>query len=301
MSTIEERKTPQNQDEFFQKKKIFKNLSAVDIVAKFFKWLTLIVYLLIALLPMIWLAISSFKTNIEFQLSPFSLPAQWQFSNYMNAINMTGLPSLFLHSIIVAVMALVINLAVTTMASFVISREEFFGRKVLYNLIVAGVLVPIISLMVPYFTLIHRVGLYDTLWALGFTYASVNIPISIFLLTSFMRAIPKELEEAAIIDGASFIQRYTKIVFPLSKVGIVTAGTFIFIFAWNEFIFALLLTSSEAARTLQLGIRFFTSQFISDYTSMYAALVITIIPSIFIYIFFHEKIIRGLTSGAVKG
>ena len=117
----------------------------------------------------------------------------------------------------------------------------------------------------------------------------------------FMKTIPKELEEAAVIDGASFFQRFSKVIFPLSRVGMVTAGTFVFLFGWNEFIYALLLTSRIQSRTLQLGIRFFVSQFFTDYTSMFAAIVLTIIPSIAVYIFLHEKIIKGLTSGALKG
>jgi raffinose/stachyose/melibiose transport system permease protein len=116
-----------------------------------------------------------------------------------------------------------------------------------------------------------------------------------------MKSIPAELEEAAVIDGASFYQRFTLVIFPLSRIGLATAGTFVFLFSWNEFIYALLLTSSVRSRTLQLGIRFFTSQFFTDYTSMFAAIVLTIIPSILVYVFMHEKIIKGLTSGALKG
>jgi raffinose/stachyose/melibiose transport system permease protein len=155
--------------------------------------------------------------------------------------------------------------------------------------------------MVPYFRLISSLGLYDTLFGLIITYAAVSIPVSVFLIHGFMRSIPRELEEAAVIDGCSLAQRFTRVIFPLSRLGLVTAGTFVFLFSWNEFIYALLLTSSVKARTLQLGIRFFKSQFITDYTSMYAAIVLSIIPTIFVYILFHDKIIKGMTSGAVKG
>jgi raffinose/stachyose/melibiose transport system permease protein len=155
--------------------------------------------------------------------------------------------------------------------------------------------------MVPYFSLVTRLGLYNTRAALIMVYASVNIPVSIFLITSFMRSIPRELEEAAIIDGCSFVQRFTRIIFPLSQSGLVTAGTFCFIYAWNDFIMAILLTSSLETRTIQLGIRFFTSQFITDYTSMFAAVILTIIPSVGAYVMLHNRIISGLTAGAVKG
>jgi len=190
---------------------------------------------------------------------------------------------------------------VTSMAGFVFSRERFPFRQGLLNLILAGVLVPIIALMAPYFRLTNALGIYDSIWALIFTYTAINIPISTFLLYGFMRTLPRELEEAAIMDGTGFVGRYWRIILPLTKPGIVTAGTFVFLFSWNEFIYAMLLTSRPAVRTLQLGIRFFTSQFFTDYTSMFAAIVLTMLPTIIIYIVLHEQIIKGMTSGALKG
>jgi raffinose/stachyose/melibiose transport system permease protein len=255
----------------------------------------------VALFPLFWLALSSLKTNIELQASPFTLPAVVQWVNYANALKLAGLVGLFLHSILVAAGAVSLNLVVTSLAGFVLARETFRGRDAIHTLLTAGVLIPIISFMVPYFSVITKTGLYDKLTALMVVYAAINVPVSIFLVTSFMRSIPKELEEAAVIDGCSFFQRYSRVILPLARTGLVTSGTFCFIYAWNEFIMALLLTSSESSRTLQLGIRFFTSQFVTDYTSMYAAIVISIIPSILIYTTLHNKIISGLTAGAVKG
>jgi raffinose/stachyose/melibiose transport system permease protein len=271
------------------------------IAGKILVFSVLTFFFLIAAFPLLWLFISSLKTNLELQVSPFTLPKVLQWINYENALKMANLPSLFLHSIYVAFGAVLLNLLVTSMAGFVLAREQFRGRELIYTLLTAGVLVPIISFMVPYFTLITRLKLYDKLIALIIVYGSINIPVSIFLVTAFMRSIPKEMEEAAVIDGCSFLQRYTKIVLPLAQTGLVTAGTFCFIYAWNEFIMALLLTSSSASRTLQLGIRFFTSQFVTDYTSMYAAIMISIIPSIALYTMLHNRIISGLTAGAVKG
>lgn len=266
------------------------------------KWLILIFFLFVALYPLIWLLLASFKTNnLELQQNPFGFPEKWMFVNYYTAIVKAKLPALFIHSIIVAFSAVFVNLLVASMTSFVISREEFKGKNVLLTVLAAGILLPIISFMVPYFTIIQKMRLYDSLLALILVYSAINIPISVFLLTSFMDSIPRELEEAATIDGAGFVQRFTKIIVPLSQTGLATAGTFCFIYSWNEFIMALLLTSSESSRTLQLGIRFFTSQFVTNYTAMYAAIVITIVPSIIVYFIFHNKIISGLTAGAVKG
>ena len=265
------------------------------------KWLFLISLLLAALLPLVWLLISSLRTNLELQISPFGWPQKIQWINYLKALSMANLPRLFVNSILTAAVAVVLNLAVTSLGSFILAREQFRGRDVLYTILAAGVLIPVIAFMVPYFTLITRIKLYNTLFALMLVYAAVNIPVSTFLITVFMKSIPRELEEAAIIDGCGFASRFLRIIFPLSQSGLATAGTFCFIYAWNEFIQAMLLTNSLEARTIQLGIKFFTSQFITDYSSMYAAVVLSIIPSIGAYSFLHEKIIGGLTAGSVKG
>ncbi len=275
--------------------------AAVDIVAKTGKWIVLGFFLAFTFFPLLWLLVSSFKTDLELISRPFSLPEVWQFHNYINAFLLSDLHLLFLHSITVSFLSTGLNILVASMAAFVLSRFRFRLKNIILIVILAGVLIPIIALMVPYFKLIKSMGLYDTLLALIITYAAINLPISVFLLHGFMAGIPKELEEAGVIDGCSFWQRYSRIIFPLSKLGVVTAGTFVFLYSWNEFIYALLLTSSVRARTLQLGIRFFKSQFRYDYTSMFAAIVVTIIPSIVVYIIFHEKIIQGLTSGALKG
>ena len=271
------------------------------ILGKIAKWLVLGFFFAFTFLPLLWLLLSSFKTNLELQMKPFALPEVWQFANYIQAVSISGLPRLFLNSIIVSSVSTALAMLVTSMAGFVFARERFFFRQGLLNLILAGVLVPIIALMAPYFRLTNALGLYDTLWALVFTYAAINIPISTFLLYGFMRTLPKELEEAAIMDGTGFFGRYWRIILPLTKPGMVTAGTFVFLFSWNEFIYALLLTSRPAVRTLQLGIRFFTSQFFTDYTSMFAAIILTMLPTIIIYVVLHEQIIKGMTSGALKG
>ena len=278
-----------------------KTHTFVDIIAKTGKWFYIIFFLIMTLLPILWLIISSFKTNFEFETQPFSFPEVWQIQNYKNAVKMAGLGRLFLNSILVALFTTGLNTLVASMGAFAIARENFRFKDGILNIILAGVLIPIIALMVPYFKIVSGLHIYDSLGGLVLTYSAINIPISVFLIHGFMCSIPKELEEAAVIDGCSFSQRFTKIVFPLTKPGLVTAGTFVFIYCWNEFTYAMLLTSSESSRTLQLGIRFFRSQFVTDYTSMLAAIVITMIPTIFVYIFLHDKIISGLTSGAVKG
>jgi raffinose/stachyose/melibiose transport system permease protein len=275
--------------------------TVLSLITTLLKWVFLLFLLATALLPLVWLLLNSFKTNLELQVSPFSLPEKFSLENYRNAIALSSLPRLFLNSIIVAFGTVVLNLLVTSMAGFVLARETFKGKGLIHTLLTAGILIPIIAFMVPYFTLVTKLGLYDKLITLILVYSAINIPVSIFIITAFMKAIPREMEEAAIIDGCGFAQRFTKVIFPLARSGIVTAGTFCFIYAWNEFIMAMLLTSSLSARTIQLGIRFFTSQYISDYTGMFAAIVLSIVPSVIIYVLLHDRIISGLSSGAVKG
>lgn len=187
------------------------------------------------------------------------------------------------------------------MSAYCISRFRFKGREKFYGLFTAGILIPLNALMVPYFVIINKLGLYDTYGGMILLYTAIGIPMSTFLIRGLMDSIPMELEEAAYIDGCGFFARFWHIILPLSRTGIVTAATFEFLTCWNEFVFANLIVSSEKLRTIQVGIRYFTNQFSTDYVSMYAAIVISIIPSILGYVLFQEQIISGMTSGAVKG
>lgn len=268
---------------------------------RLFMWIVLIFFLLYTLVPMAWLFVSSLKTNTELMGDPFKLPAKWQIINYINAFQVSGLAILFMNSIIISLCATLLNIMTAAMASYVISRFDFKGKEIIFNTIVVGILVPINALMVPYFLIVNKIGVYDTRLGLVLVYASVGLPLSISIIRGFMNNIPGELEEAGIVDGCNFFQRFFKIVLPMSRTGLVTAATFQFIYSWNEFIYAMLLTSSQNVRTVQIGIRYFTNQFTTDYVSMYAAIIISIIPSVLGYIAFQDQIISGLTAGAVKG
>ena len=254
------------------------------------------------LFPLIWLVISSLKTNFEFLAgSPFALPARPQWVNYTNALTVAGLGRMLFNSVFVGMSATVVNIIVASMGAYCISRFRFKGREKIFTLFTAGILVPLNALMVPYFVIITKLGLINTYGGMILLYTAIGIPMSTFLIRGLMDSIPMELEEAAYIDGCGFYARFFHIILPLSRTGIVTAATFEFLTCWNEFVFANLLVSSEKLRTIQVGIRYFTNQFSTDYVSMYAAIVISIVPSIIGYILFQEQIIAGMTSGAVKG
>ena len=273
-----------------------------ELILAVFRWFLIIFFAVYTLFPLIWLFISSLKTNYEFlALSPFTLPEVPQWQNYLNALTVAGLGRMLLNSVIVGVCATVFNVVVASMGAYCISRFRFNGREKIFTLFTAGILVPLNALMVPYFVIINKLGLYNTYGGMILLYCAIGIPMSTFLIRGLMDSIPMDLEEAAYIDGCGFFGRFFHIILPLSRTGIVTAATFEFLTCWNEFVFANLLVSSEKLRTIQVGIRYFTNQFSTDYVSMYAAIMISIIPSIIGYVLFQEQIIAGMTSGAVKG
>ena len=278
------------------------HLSGKELFLAVLRWILIIFFAVYTLFPLIWLIISSLKTNFEFLAgSPFALPAAPQWQNYVNALSVAGLGRMLLNSVFVGLLATAFNVIVASMSAYCISRFRFRGREKLYTLFTAGILVPLNALMVPYFVIINKLGLYNTYGGMILLYCAIGIPMSTFLIRGLMDSIPMELEEAAYIDGCGFFGRFYHIILPLSRTGIVTAATFEFLTCWNEFVFANLIVSSEKLRTIQVGIRYFTNQFSTDYVSMYAAIVISIVPSILGYVAFQEQIISGMTSGAVKG
>lgn len=265
------------------------------------KWMLMLYFAFYTLFPLIWLIISSFKTNTELFGDPFSLPAVWQIQNYINAFRVSGLIKMMGNSIFVGGVSTVLNVICASMLAYCISRFRFKGRETIFTFFAAGILVPLNALMVPYYVIISKIGLYNTRAGLILLYSAIGIPMSTFIIRGLMDSLSREIEEAAYIDGCGFFGRYFRIILPLSQNGLVTAATFQFLTCWNEFVFANLLTSSQNVRTIQLGIRYFTNQFSTDFVSMYAAIVISIVPSILGYMIFQKQIVSGLTSGAVKG
>ena len=284
-----------------KKNKIHEQLTPKTAVLKIAKWFLILFFGIYTLFPLVWLFVTSLKTNAEYFDNPFSLPAVIQFQNYVNAFSQANLGRMIVNSITVSVIATFINIMAAAMASYAISRYQFKGKEAIFAMFSAGVMVPLNALMVPYFTIFSRAGLLDSLNSLRILYEAIGLPMSVFIVRGFMDSFPKEIEEAAYVDGCGFYGRFLRIVLPLTKTGLVTAATFQFLTCWNEFVYANLLTSSPATKTIQIGIRYFTNQFTTDYVSMYAAIVIAIIPSIIGYMLFQEQIISGLTSGAVKG
>ncbi len=263
-------------------------------------YLIIVFFFCVTILPLLWVVIGSLKTNAELMRSPFSLPGEWHFSNYIKAFNSAKLGQLFFNSLTITMISVAFTMLFASMAAYAVN----FGGKIskaIYVVIITGIFLPINSLMVPYFLIASKMNLLNTKLALITTYSAIGLPLTLLIVYGFVSSLPKELFESAQIDGSGFYHTFLRILLPLVRPGLATAGIFQFLLCWNEFLYALLLTSDQAVRTLQVGISLFKSQFSADFSAMFAAIVMSIIPIIAIFILLQRQVIEGLTSGSIKG
>lgn len=274
-----------------------------SILTKAFMYLVEAFVIVICVFPIIWVILSSFRTNAEILAGPFTLPASFEagIEAYSYLFEKYRFMLYFKNSLITSVLSTVIALICFSMAAFVLAKYRFPGRNILFALFTITMLVPGHSKAQPIFSLINKMGLYDSLTGLTVVYLGGGIAMSIFVLRSAFIAIPKELDEAAIIDGAGFIRTFVSINLPLARSGLATAGILMFLSNWNEYFYASLLTSSESRRTLPVALEFFNQSFSYDYTNMFAALTIVIIPAIIMYIFAQDQVQASVASSGLKG
>lgn len=261
----------------------------------------LILFSLSCIFPIVWMIYSSLKTSPEFNRSIIELPEKLMFDNYVNAIRISHMDTYFVNSLLNALAALVFVIFISFILGYFLSRFQFKGRKLIYLIILAGMLIPIPSLMIPLFIQFKTLGLFDQRFTLIIPYVAFGLPISTFLVESFIKGIPIDIEEAAVIDGSGFLRKLFTIVMPLSVPILTTISILQFFNKWNEFPFALILVNSEHLKTIPLGLINFSSQYSTDYPMKMAALTLAILPVILIYLIFNKKIIEGMIAGAVKG
>lgn len=269
-------------------------------VAKLPAYLVILFFFCVTMLPILWILIGSLKSNAELMSSPFSLPEEWHFANYRKAYVVGQLGQLFLNSVFVSLLSVGFCLLFATMAAYAVSQGKKWTVSV-YVAMTAGIFLPVNSLMVPYYLIAGQFDLLNSKWALITTYTAMGFPLTLLLVYGFVRSVPKEIMESAYMDGAGFYYTYGRILIPLIRPGMATAAIFQFLLCWNEFLYALLLTSDQKVRTLQVGISLFKSQFNADFAAMFAAIVVSVIPIVIIFILLQKQVIQGLTSGALKG
>lgn len=258
-------------------------------------------WLLVTGLPFLFMVLNSMKEQFEMlRKGVFQLPDALYLENYKEVLQ-KGFVNYFLHSVILLIVALSILLFVTACASYPLSRMEFKLRGPVYALIVACMSIPIHVTLIPIFKMSTQMQIYDTLWALVGPAVAFGIPISCYILTTFMGTIPKEIEESAEIDGCGKVRNFFRIILPLSKAGLSTLAIYNGVGIWNEFAFANTLTQSKSARTLPLAISAFQGEHSIHIPMIMAVLVLTVLPMILLFIVLQDKLVKGLMAGAVKG
>ena len=270
-------------------------------VSWIFAFFLSIIWVVATGLPFIYMVINSFKGQFEMlQKGVFQLPESWFPQNYIEVLN-KGFVRYFLNSVILLVVALAILLFITACASYPLSRMKFKMRNFIYGFIIACMSIPIHVTLIPVFKMTTSMKIYDSLFALIGPNVAFSIPISCFILTTFMASIPKEVEESAEIDGCGKFRNFFYIILPLSKAGISTLAIYNGVAIWNEFIFANTLTQSKAAKTLPLAISAFQGEHSMNIPVIMSVLVLTVLPMIILFIILQDKLVKGLMAGAVKG
>jgi len=271
------------------------------------KWLWtigLIVVVAAALFPVVWLLSLSLKQTPDLTDGNFLPLGGITLENYRGIFASDNeFPRYLLNSICIALIATIISIVLGAMAAYALARLDFPGKAAILSVALAIAMFPPISVVGPLFDLWRNIGLFDTWPGLIIPYMTFTLPLAIYTLSAFFREIPWELEQAAQIDGATPFQAFRQVIVPLAAPGTFTAAILVFIFAWNDFIFAITLTSTERARTVPAGLAFFSgeSQFSLPIGSIAAAAVIVTIPIIIMVLIFQRRIVAGLTAGAVKG
>ncbi len=263
-------------------------------------YIFLVLVLLVMLIPFIWLIISSFRPNADLFNAPFEIPGSLSFDNYIQVLKSHPMFLYFGNTVAVAFMAAVVNITVSVAACYAL-MYKFRIKPIIAFIFYIGLFIPTNAFMVPYYVMVNKVGLYDNVIGLALVYAGVNLPMSLMVIKAFMDTIPAELLESARIDGATSRQVLVRVVLPVSVPSVVTACIFIVINSWNELLFANLLNQSDHSRTIQVAIRSFLTTFEANYAYAFAAMVISILPTVIVYALLTDKIIGGMTAGAVKG
>lgn len=261
----------------------------------------LVVWAAITTYPFVWLVLTSLKYPFEVFENPLGLPRDWVFENYVTAWTQAGVGRLAQNSLYVAVISTVLAMFVAATTSFALSRFNFRLKSPIFAYIMFGFMVPGSVLLVPLAVFTRRIGLYDSLLGLAIVYAAIGVPWNTFFLSAFMATIPRELEEAAVIDGAGMWRVFWSVILPLSRPGLVTLATLHTLSSWNEFILALLLTISQENRTLPVGMSLLIAQFYANYPALAAAVVMSLVPSVLFFLLLQRYVVEGLAAGALVG
>lgn len=261
----------------------------------------LVIFLIIFIYPLIWLFINSFKDNTEIFVNPWGLPSSWSIVNYIRAFQIGNVGIYFINSVFITMVSVTIGVMLSCMASYGITRIKWKMSNFVYLLFVLGISIPPFAAIVPLFAMFNWLKILNTYAAIILVHIVFSFPISIFILSGFFSTIPRELEEAAIIDGCTKLGTFFKIILPISTNSIVLVMIISFLRVWNDLLFAQIFLSSENMMPITVGLLTFKDAYSTDYTGMIATALMVITPAIIMYVFLQKKITEGVTLGAVKG
>lgn len=260
----------------------------------------LLLHTFITLYPIYIMIITSLKKNKDIFKHPFALPKTLDFASYTKVLELNNFPQYFLNSIIVTLVSTAIFVVVSVLAAYAISRFKFKGNNIIYIYFLLGMMVPIRLGIINMFELFDVLHLKDNLLGLIAIYSAMSIGFSVFILTGFMRTIPRELEEAAKIDGCSQLRVLWNVIIPILKPAIATAIVYNFVPIWNDFYFPLVFIKTENLKTLPIGVAIFFGQYQTDWSTVFAALTLAAVPVLIFYFTMSKEFIKGLTAGAIK-
>lgn len=263
----------------------------------------LILWTIAVLYPIFWMFLGSFKSNAEIYRNPWGWPEVFNFNNFSQAWSNYNIDTSVFNSLFVTVIGAVLTLVLAIPTAYAIERINFRGSKVLFTIYISAMMIPMVLGWIPLFFLLSKLNLLDSIIGLSIVYAVSQLPFSIFVLTSFMSTVPKSLEEAAAIDGMSPYGILFKVITPLTMSGIITVSIMNCIQFWNEYFMALIFLQSKENYTLALAIDYISNeaQYTNAWGTLFASLVIAILPVIILYIIFQRRIAKGMTEGAIKG
>lgn len=261
----------------------------------------LIVFAVAAIYPILFMFLTSFKTSVEYIRDPLSWPKNFTYvENFVAMFYDFNVLHLLFNTLVYIILAALISLATAIPASFALAKLRFPFRHVFFMVMIASLVIPVITFIVPDYLLMSDVGLVDNLWSVVLLWAATSIPGTVFLLTALMRGLPTEILEATRIDGANYFQRMMSIVIPLSTPGIVTVTIFNVTAWWNDLLIPLVFLQSDANKTLTTAVATIVGRYDTDYPLLLTGLLMASLPPILIYIFLQRYIRRGMVVGAVK-
>lgn len=282
-------------------------MSAGELIGKILTYLILGLWGLIVVFPMVWSVMTSFKTDQEIFFSPWALPKVMMFENFARAWVKARMGPYLINTLLIIIPALFLTLLTSSMAAYVLARFQFRGRTFITYLFLLGMIFPIFLALVPLYFVMQKLALLDTYPGLILVYVAFSLSFTIFFLTNFFRTLPKELGEAATIDGANQYEIFFRIYLPLAQPGLLTMGIFNFLGQWNQYILpnTLMITNNDDVThyVLSQGLYYLQSQqfYQNDWSGLFAAVTIVMVPTLVVYLIFHDRIEKGMTAGAVKG